>query len=177
MEKGATQLELFSQSSDTQFSRGEGVNPVVAFLRNFEKTILFMIGVIAAGVVCFGLGVEQGKRMTVVPKRQAALPAAPKVVPVAAAAPVVSIPVKAPEKTAPKFLEQQGYVIQLASYKNKSLADQEALALKKNGFTPVLYPKGSFTVLCVGSIANKEIAFSMLPELRKHYKDCYIRRL
>jgi cell division septation protein DedD len=189
----AYQLELFTPGADSSQARLRETNGLFAFLRGHEKTILLMIGAIALGVVCFGLGVEKGKGMVSpsgakAPKESLATrsfkrqPAAKQAVavpaPAALPAPVAAKePAKAVEKAPAKFLEKQGFVIQLASYKNKSLADREAKALREKGFTPVLYPKGEFTVLCVGSIANKEAAFSMLPELRKRYSDCYIRRL
>ena len=43
-----------------------------------------------------------------------------------------------------------GYTIQLASYKSKSFAQKEAELLKKKGFVPLVIPKGSYTILCVG---------------------------
>ena len=73
--------------------------------------------------------------------------------------------------------QEQYFVIQLASFKNKSLAVKEAQQLKKQGFASILIPKGTYSVLCVGNFADRQKALSLQSELKKQYKDCYVRRL
>ena len=204
MEKNShSQLELFTQSKDSGALRPPAMqNPVLAFLRGYEKTLLLIIGVVATGIICFSVGVESGKRMAMqkinarfdIAKTPEALVAQPapkqQIVPVARPAqqpvtlPVNSIrqPAPAQYQFTPKVAAAtseagQGYTIQVASYKTKSYAQKEAQSLKSKGLSPLVFSKGSFVIVCVGNFNNKETAQSMLSELKKRYQDCCIRRL
>lgn len=188
--KSPYQLEMFS-SENQSLLRNDGMrdNVFFNFIRNYEKAVLIIIGMATVSIISFGLGVEKGKKIASVkfsPRLDMATKATlPPIVSVEKPKPEVlrqsvALPqesVEAKEKSAPQFLEPQGYVIQLASYKERNLADKEAEALKKKGFNPLILKKGDFTVLYVGHFANKETASSMLSELRKRYVDCYVRRL
>ncbi|MFH1457719.1 MAG: SPOR domain-containing protein [Candidatus Omnitrophota bacterium] len=185
------QLELFSSSKESSCLKDQRLdNLFFNFVRNYEKTILVIIGIVTASIISFGLGVEKGKKITIAKpglRLDMATGVSSRAAPVVTATAEKSAPsgsaapggesVKAEEQSAPKLLKQQGYVIQLASYKQRNLADKEAEALKKKGFSALILKKGSFTVLYVGHFASKESASSMLSELRKRYGDCYVRRL
>ncbi|HTY45597.1 MAG TPA: SPOR domain-containing protein [Patescibacteria group bacterium] len=69
------------------------------------------------------------------------------------------------------------YTIQLGSFQSKEYAQLEANALRKRGLSPILLSQGSYTVLCVGKFVSKDAAQSLLSELTKQYRGCYIRRL
>jgi hypothetical protein len=154
------QLELFSQTKALNNAKDlKKGNPFLARIRNYEKTILIIISLALTGIVSFSLGVEKGKRVSIA--TQAADKLAPK-----------SEVLKQPE--AP---QKQNYIIQLASYKTRMHAQKEVELLKKRGLSPLVLSKGSYTVLCVGNLSNRETAQSLLSELKKRYKDCYIRRL
>jgi len=71
----------------------------------------------------------------------------------------------------------QGYTIQIASYLGKTAAQREMDVLKKQGLMPVVKSSGKYTVLCVGNFADMSTAKSLLTQLKRKYKDCYIRRL
>ncbi len=160
-------------------------NWVFVRLSGYEKTIMTVIGIVIIGIIAFSAGVERGKRLSVAVRARETPPvpvSEVKKTVVTVPAPLVAAPreaVKQPQKSAPplKFLEKQGYVIQLASFKNRSLADKEAKELKKLGFSPVILPKGNYSILCVGNIGDKQAATTLLSQLRKRYTDCYIRRL
>ncbi|KPK96578.1 MAG: hypothetical protein AMJ95_13425 [Omnitrophica WOR_2 bacterium SM23_72] len=193
MEKDtAYQLEMFSAQSQSFSRKGDRHdNLFFNFVRSYEKAILVIIGMVAVSIISFGLGVEKGKRVTSVkfsPRLDMAKkPALPpvKVAPAEQPKPqVTGKPVALPEgsaevkeKSAPQFLEQQGYVIQLASYQQRNFADREAEELKKKGFSPIILKKGVFTVLYVGNFPSKESASAKLSELRERYTDCYIKKL
>lgn len=184
------QLEMFSAQNPTFAHKGDRRdNLFFNFVRNHEKAILVIIGIITVSIISFGLGVEKGKRVAsdkFNPRLDMAeKPSLPPVAPAEQPKPqltreTVALPegsVEAKEKSAPQFLEQQGYVIQLASYQQRNLADKEAEELKKKGFSPIILKKGVFTVLYVGNFPSKESASAKLSELRKRYTDCYVRRL
>ena len=176
MEKQANlQLELFTQTKNAA-SSGTSRKVSSFFLAriwNYEKTILIIIAVIITGVVSFSLGVEKGKRLTlfkqaapVTPIKQAAVE--DRAVPQAT---------QEQKKQQASPTQKEGYIIRLASYKIKTHAQKEAELLKKKGLEPLVLSKGIYTVLCVGNIPNKQTASSLLTELRKRYRDCYLARL
>lgn len=77
----------------------------------------------------------------------------------------------------PSSATVQGYTIQIASYAGKTSAQREMDTLKKQGLLPVIKSSGNYTVLCVGNFPDKATAKSLLTQLKKKYRDCYIRRL
>ncbi|OQX81494.1 MAG: hypothetical protein B6D56_02130 [Candidatus Omnitrophica bacterium 4484_70.1] len=83
-----------------------------------------------------------------------------------------------------KKVNQQGkkiilkkYVIQVATYRNKRLAQKEKKLLEKRGYPVILSRKGKYMVIFVGKFSTKEEAQKKLKYLKSRYKDCFIRRL
>ncbi|MFH0918114.1 MAG: SPOR domain-containing protein [Candidatus Omnitrophota bacterium] len=74
-------------------------------------------------------------------------------------------------------LEQAGYTIQVATFRNKQLALAQAQLLLKEGLTPLVFAKGDNIVLCVGKFSNQESAQPLLIQLQRTYAGCRIRRL
>ncbi|MDD5238565.1 MAG: SPOR domain-containing protein [Candidatus Omnitrophica bacterium] len=190
-----SQLELFSKTAAYGDSaRGASNKPFLAFIWNYEKTILTIIGIIFISIISFSLGVEKGKKISASKNNSffdiASNQLQEKNKPIEKQA---SSQIKVLEqKEQGQFLvarkigitndlssltQKQGFTIQLASFKTKALAQKEAGALEKKGFSTLILTKGKYMVLCVGKFPKKETAQSSLSELRKRYKDCYIRRL
>jgi len=69
------------------------------------------------------------------------------------------------------------YVIQVATYRNKTLAQKEKKLLEKKGYPVILSQKGKYMVIFVGKFSTKEEAQKKLKYLKSRYKDCFIRRL
>jgi len=180
----AYQLELFSKAGSTdKLTARMHNNNLLAFMRNYEKTLLLAIAFIIIGIAAFSLGVKRGKtnqgqtppaasNAIVNKKEQVAYPAN--------AAPLIKMPNAAttnqtqPPKTK-EYIEK--YTIQLATYKAKTSAQKEADGLKKTGFSPILLSNDKYSVLCIGNFPNKETARNLLVKLKKQYRDCFIRRL
>jgi hypothetical protein len=188
MEKNnISQLELFSQTKESNLAVSGVSNSFLSYICKYEKAVLVIVGFIIIGIVSFSLGVEKGKRIssakldsrldlaTVV---KAPEPIQPRVQPESQPALKKG---DALVKIDPRALENKDitrkYTIQVASYQTNTLAKKEAEALRKKGLTALVLPKGSYTLLCVGNFASKETAASMLTELKKKYLDCFIRRL
>ena len=74
-------------------------------------------------------------------------------------------------------IEQAGYTIQIASFKNKQLALDQVKRLLREGLTPMVFAKGDYIVLCVGKFSNQESAQPLLIQLQRTYASCRIRRL
>jgi len=73
--------------------------------------------------------------------------------------------------------DQNGYTIQVASFKNKELALARAQLLIKDGLAPMVFAKGNYIILCVGKYSNQESAQPLLIQLQRTYAGCRIRRL
>jgi len=69
------------------------------------------------------------------------------------------------------------YVIQVVTYRNKTLAQKEKKLLEKKGYPVILSQKGNYMVIFVGKFSTKEEAQKKLKYLKSRYKDCFIRRL
>lgn len=164
------QLELFSQSGDSSALPSSNKNSYfLTKLWNYEKTILTIIGIIITSLISFSLGVEKGKRTSQIAPQVNN----PKVIVPAR----VVIPEQQNYAKVPVQQVNQGFVIQLGSYKSKITLQKEIESLKKRGYSPSVSSKGAYSVLYVGNFANKETAQSQFSELKKRFKDCYIRRL
>lgn len=156
------QLELFTQTGRCRFSqpKEEGRNRFLSELWRYEKTLLIIIGFIITAVSSYSLGVEKGKRSAILKNNSdTAQPATKKEI-------QLQIPV-----------QTQNYTIQLATYQTSTYAQKEAEKLRKRGLLPLVLSKGSYQVLCVGNFSNLNAAASLLSELKKQYRDCFIRRL
>lgn len=173
-----SQLELFAQGKEQGEAKQQISSSLLSRIWNYEKTILLIIGFSIVGIAGFCIGVEKGKRMASLP---------------ASAVKVKELPSTAIKlKQAPQavkdnvIIKQQmdidegpdeGYTIQVASYKTRKFAEKEAGLLKKKGYRVWVVPKGKYTVVCVGNFNNKGSAQSLLSEMKKRYGVCLIRRL
>lgn len=182
--QNSIQLELFAQSRDSAEKRNRISDSFLTYIWNYEKTILIIITMVITGIISFSLGVERGKRLSLLnnnPRFDAALeirPAATKPDPKQTTQQQQSYPLRPGNNAATTVKEYNLiYTIQLASYKTKESAQKEAQVLKKRGLLPLVLYKGDYAVLCVGNFSNREAARSPLSQLRKHYQDCYVRRL
>jgi len=173
-----SQLELFlpQQKSYGQTQSSLQGKFIFRHIKDHERTILIIVAILITGMVAFSLGVEKGKRFA------GNIDFAPATVKSedASIAPQVPLRPKTEKKetiapTVPQDTLQ--YTIQLASYQNNSSAKKEAETLKKRGLLPLVLNKGRYTVLCVGNFSDKKNALALLPEFKKRYSDCFIRKL
>lgn len=182
MEKeNLSQLELFSQTTDgTQSKNHQSHRFIFNHFRNHEKIILIFIGFAVIGIVCFSLGVKKGKNLAmpkINPRLNTALnyQTSTNVTKINLQTEIEKQNIK--KQPSLKNTQQGGYTIQVASYQNKIQAQKEMEALKNKKFMPLVFSKGKYTVVCVGSFSNKETAQTLLAELKKYYRDCFIRRI
>ena len=73
-------------------------------------------------------------------------------------------------------LNDEGYTIQVASFKTEKYAKKEAMNIGNVGHEIFVMPKGDYSIVCVGKFDEKNKAEMVLTNLRKKYKDCRIRR-
>lgn len=154
MEKSQSQLELFTTAKESLAARANLPGYLFDFIRKYEKTVLLFICFIITGIISFSLGIEKGKRINLTPAKR--------------------------NKEGPAVLEQpvlKKYTIQVASYKTKTGAQKEGQILREKGFLPLFFASREYTVVCVGNFPDKETAKTLVSELKKRYRDCFVRRL
>ncbi len=170
------QLELFSQSNDSQGFKANSTNPFLERIWSYEKTVLIIIAILVTGIIAFSLGVEKGKR-TVLDARsnqpELARPVNASVPPLA----TVKKQEAAKQVTALAVQQLGGFTIQVASFKTRANALKEAENIKRRGLSAILFSRGDYLILCAGNFPNKEAAQPVLAELNKRYGNCQIRRL
>jgi hypothetical protein len=177
-----SQLELFSDSGDpaTPRKRHEQSRTLLA-LRNHEKSILIIIGFLTTATLAYCIGIEKGKKtarvyhasfIDVASRPQDTQPLKEQV---AVASTTQPSSVKEFLKNANPALDT--YTIQVATFQTKKHAEQAAVKLKDRGHSPIILSRGKYSIVCVGNFPNKEKARSLLSELKKTFRDCYIRRL
>ncbi|MDD5594888.1 MAG: SPOR domain-containing protein [Candidatus Omnitrophica bacterium] len=179
-EENRSQLELFSQvNKDGERNHQQGKS-FIYHIRGHEKAIILVMFFIISSIVSFSLGVERGKTIALrknglnIELAEANLPQKK-----AQAAVLTTLPaVKVPEKTVTPLQNFiQNYTIQVATFATKVGADKEAAIFKKKGLPTLVFSKGKYTILCVGKFADKETAKPTLSELKKQYRDCFVRRI
>jgi hypothetical protein len=171
--QNSPQLELFTDAKDNRQAKPKAPFSFLRYVSRYEKAALFIIGFIITGIVSFSLGIERGKRTVSLTQP----PAAISEVEVKKDKQLINADMRLVKELNPPQPQPQPYTIQVASYQSKVLAEKEAEALRRKGFSPLVFPKGAYVVVCVGNFANKETARSSLSELKKRYQDCFIRRL
>ncbi|MCM8780349.1 MAG: SPOR domain-containing protein [Candidatus Omnitrophica bacterium] len=183
--RSASQLELFSSRQEDKVRRTTGKVFMFGYLFGHEKVILIIIGFIITGIISFSLGIQRGKSLM-------QFQSSPfKNSPVDTVDTTQSSSHKIPQTPQQKTIEketvikppenkqptQQSYTIQVATYQSKAGALKEAEALRKKGLSPIILSKGRYNVLCVGNFSNPKTAQMVLSELKKRYRDCFVRRM
>lgn len=159
-----------------------------------ENTIVLGIIFIMAVVLFFSFGVERGKRVvrgltqsSAVGSRETlerSAPAldvkTPKAEVAEKAVPAQALPPKPAKPDVQSSPQKKGtgvFTVQVASFKDRELAQREANVLKKKGYRIFVLPKGSHSIVCVGKFAVKDEATEFSNNLKNHYNDCLVRRL
>jgi len=186
------QLKLFGASDDSnsKLRRKLIVIPLDTFILSSVVILLLFI-------LAFSLGVEKGRKISILSEDTVNLPEkvlqqenikAPVQVKPAAikeqkavVSPIAqqTTPQAAIKKTEPAqtaVSAKEGYYIQIASYNKESFALEEAKRLKDKGFPAYTAKKGTFFVLYVGNFKTIEEAQRNMGLLKKNYKDCVLRR-
>ncbi|MFH0771573.1 MAG: SPOR domain-containing protein [Candidatus Omnitrophota bacterium] len=185
-----------------KFKRSVFPQRSVIFSLSYETLIISLIGAVLAASVIFSLGVERGRNLKLssgdiekAVKTDLGVPFTPLdskhltgFTEQAEKAPAAMISKEAPEskqqmdvkpekKEPEKVVFPKGdFIIQVASYKTRNSAEVSAARLKKLGEDAEILKKGSFFIVCVGSYADKASAQKKLSDLKRTYKDCYLRK-
>jgi len=199
------QKELFEEYEKSQRSARhfqEILPKRLSFVVTLETAVFLGIGILMAMVLAFALGVEKGARQVVAPEvleEKAAAQAVPSARPTPLvkttptgitktdksakiaerpAASAFKPPVtQGMKKPAPAPLAPTGtYTIQIATFRNRQSAEEEAARLKKSGYTAAIALSGEFYAITVGNYAFRVDAERDLKRLRPAYSDCYIRK-
>jgi hypothetical protein len=186
-----SQLELFAQPK-TSFDLPGSQNSFLARVQHHEKTVLLIVGFIVTGVISFSLGVEKGKGISaaraavnfdIAQNQKIQIPVVKPAIKPPQTPPPRRIlesklqPIVVADKIKPAVIVQKSYTIQVASYQTNRSAKRETESLKKAGLTPLTLPKGKYIIVCVGNFADMQLAKPILTQLKRRYRDCFVRRL
>jgi len=163
----------------------------VSFLLYYENLVLLAIAFILILIVAFSLGVERGKRLQVASGnfvKKVDKTSEQKVVA------GVKIDVKEEDVVQKKIEETPAvvkkekvpvanksilngsYLIQVVTYSNRKRAEREMDKLLKSGLSGFIVASGRYYQVKAGPFHNKYDALKHQKQLKKTYKDCYIRR-
>lgn len=145
---------------------------------SYEALIIGLIGLVLTTSIIFSLGVERGRSLEFVEE-----PLNVKEVQVQPAEkasegqkqPEVKPKEQEIEKTVPVAPAQKPFTIQVATYKTRTSAEKESSRLKNIGYSSDVLKKKELFIVCVGAYAKKELAQQTLRDLKRIYKDCYVR--
>lgn len=172
-----SQPELFQQFD--ALSKGKASRGGMFYESKFkltlklEEMILGAIGIIAALVIVFSVGVERGRlseyknTLTVASPKVSVQPALQKEVPKGA---VPSAPAVKHEVTI------GGFMVRLATYRSSDGAGREASVLKGKGYPASFEKKGDYYLVSVGPYIKFEEAKRQLAQLKGKYQDSYIKK-
>ena len=195
-----TQCELFDFPHQTppqaRFSSMERVA-----LRPDHAVLLIIAGLIGCSMV-FACGVERGKQLARAeqpllplratlssgnassvqtgPQPKAATPTPPPQPTSVAASNPVSAPLKAepsPRTLAKRVAGASRFAIQVVTYRQTPLAQQELQRLQRRGEQAFMIKKEGRLVLLIGPFPTKAIASAKLVNLKQRYQDCFVRTL
>ncbi len=156
---------------------------------SYEALIIGLIGLVLTASVVFSLGVERGRNLEFVelPLKDKGLQPVTEtkinevqVQPAEKASEGQKQPEVKPkeqeiEKTVPVAPIEKPFTIQVATFKTRTLAERESSRLKNIGYSSDVLKKKEFFIVCVGAYAKKELAQQTLRDLKRIYKDCYLR--
>jgi hypothetical protein len=157
-----------------------------------ENIIVLTVFIFLGIIVSFSVGVEKGKRLYFVHSNKT-IESIAVMQPVAPAplmqkdavgksdAAIVAkkeilTPVPRVEAVAPKS-EESFYTVQVASFKLRKFAEDEAQGLKGKGYETFIVPKGKHLVVCAGRFLDQGAAKIFSGKFKSKYKDCLVRRL
>ena len=167
MENENTQKELF------EFDKPKKSFPGIArifpkhdfaLVITSEKLIFAVIGMLMVVVVVYAIGVEQGRASAIAAARQRQKLVIVKE-PAAVAAPSASLATANAVKS---------YTIVAAAFSRSGNAALEMNRLKKEGYEVFTRPRGSYSLICVGTFATGEEAAGALKSIKRRYKDAYV---
>lgn len=170
LKANCSQLELFEAGKSIERRETKACSLFLFQIKNHEKAILMFIALIITAVTSFSLGIEKGKRSLKFENR-----IMNSVIKDEFIQPMLKKESDFKQQQIKESLEN--YTIQVASYQTRTHAEKEAKALKKRGFSALVLSKGKYIIVCVGNFNDKEKAQSSLPQLRKSYRDCFIKKL
>lgn len=195
MKEQSLQKELFKEFEEPKkkVKKTDTILPknYILFNVSYEQIIFITIGIIMLMVLLFSLGVERGKRLIY-----------SKVSKEETRAGIVSIEDLKKDSTSPGPLvtetstpepkdeeakiiepkEEKGitsaklFTIQVIAYRSKRSAQDELIKLSKKGFSPFIIVGGGYYQICVGEYRDQDEAKGDLLELKKVYKDSFIRK-
>lgn len=187
------QIELFGAESKSGASLEASPRVFTAqLILSSENLVILTICAILVIIFTFSLGIERGKRLALNPQESVITKAMHQEKKSEPVVEKVKEPVGVQEMDSTTIAKnvtqaivddvakvaQNGFTIQVASYKTEKPALREAENLKKKGYDDVyILNKGQYVILCVGNFPSKAGAQQLTKKLKSNYQDLVLRRL
>ena len=157
----------------------------VAVSLSYENLLVLAIGLIMLLIVCYSLGVENGKQFSQInsevpqDKQRQQVPEQqvqqqkleePKT---QAPKPKRKLKLRVAKNTPPAAAGSPAY-IQVASFRTDKYANREIERLKNSGHRAFVSRWGQYRVVCVGGYQDEAEAARAFTELKKVYADCIL---
>ena len=166
----------------------------IAVSLSYENILILTIGLVMLLIVCYSLGVEQGRHLAkvvgkdiqeveIIEQGAQAGPAEDKGIKDAEIAEEKEEQAES-QQTSPKPLQKKvrvkvaaapKYTIQVATFRTEQSVEKEKQRLEGKGYRPYVISRGQFSEICVGAYQEMNEASGDLQELKKIYGDCYVR--
>ena len=141
---------------------------------SYEQLIFLTIAIIMLMVLVFSLGVERGRSLAE-PLLERADTTIVEVTKETKEEVTDKVPVKEEGLRQLKKLPEL-FTVQVIAYRSKKSAQRELERLGKKGYKPFIIVGGNYYQICVGEYKNEAKAKEELLELRKTYKDSFVRK-
>ena len=142
----------------------------------YEQIVFISIAILMLMVLVFSLGVERGKHIKapevkIIPESSFEIA---EIEPVKKSEPIPVAPMPVAVEAAP--MESRPYTIQVIAYRSKKLAQEELVKLSKKGFDPFIIVGGGYYQICANEYATHDKAKKDFKQMKRTYKDCFIRK-
>ena len=184
-EKRQIQKELFDEFSSAERKRHprDLLTPKAkkSIWVSYEHLIFVIMAIILVGIVCFSLGVEQGRRKVLMTRE---IDIQVQELPSSSTQHIakMEVPEVIHDKTenitpvAQPVQEGPFYMVQVASFHKAEFAEKEVKRLSKKGYEPYFLKSDPYYVVCVGKEKDSEDLLTLKKQLHKIYPDCFIKK-
>lgn len=185
MKETSAQKELFKEfeapKKKKRLSHAILPKNYTLFNVTYEQIIFITIAIIMLMVLIFSLGVERGKHLRIPASTQRVRDVIHKKEVKERIKDTEIEPIQTPIQTAvpteeKRVSDSKLFTIQVIAYRSKKLAQKELMKLSKKGFKPFIIIGGGYYQICVGEYRNQNEAKKDISDLRKAYKDSFIRK-
>lgn len=155
-----------------------------------EQIVIILIFAVMINIISFSAGTERGRKHSVPDQKEAiAISSQPfsqedKKIKEGSTVQELNPSASAKEEKIVKATKEESaaaknpaYTIQVATFKNRDLAEKEQQRIGKKGYSAIVVVGEKYFYVRIGEFSNKSDAEKMQSKLKQIYKDCFIKKL